>query len=112
MRQYETFELTFAGAEPEGSKALVDLQAEFTLAGETKKVSGFYAGDGQYKVRFYPSKTGKCQWKVRGVVSGEGEENCEPAAATADAVAVATNKVPHGIVHVEGKHFKYEDGAW
>lgn len=99
MRQYETFELTFRGPEAEGSRAQVDLQAEFTLSGETKRVKGFYAGDGVYKVRFYPAATGSCNWKVWGAVSGTGEEFCEPA-------------VSHGMVRVSGRHFKYEDGIW
>ena len=99
MRQYETFELTFTGSEPEGSRALVDLQAEFTLAGETKRVRGFYAGGGVYKVRFYPSAAGGCSWKVWGTVSGAGEEFCEPA-------------VSHGMVRASGRHFKYDDGTW
>lgn len=101
MRQYETFELTFTGQEPEGSKALADCRGEFTLAGQTEQVRGFYAGDGKYKIRFYPSGAGKCTWKVWGAVSGEGEEICEPAAAAS-----------HGMVRVEGLHFKYEDGTW
>ena len=114
MRQYETFELTFPGPEPEGSKALADLQAEFTLNGESKKVSGFYAGEGRYKVRFYPPAPGTCSWKVRGAVNAQGEETCQPANSgeTPDFAAHGQKAIPHGIVHVEGKHFKYEDGAW
>ena len=38
MRQYETFELTFQGAELEGSWALADLKAEFTREGDRKSV--------------------------------------------------------------------------
>ena len=114
MRQYETFELTFPGPEPEGSKALADLQAEFTLNGESKKVSGFYAGEGRYKVRFYPPAPGTCSWKVWGAVNAQGEETCQPAKSgeTPDFAAHGQKAIPHGIVHVEGKHFKYEDGAW
>lgn len=34
------------------------------------KVKGFYDGDGTYKVRFLPQKTGTYMWKVSGAVSG------------------------------------------
>lgn len=114
MRQYEMFELKFDGPEPEGSRALVDCGAEFTLAGETKRVSGFYAGDGQYKVRFYPSGTGTCRWKAWGAISGEGEEPCEPAECgeAADAASCGPDGNPHGIVCPAGRHFKFEDGTW
>ncbi|MCI9338124.1 MAG: DUF5060 domain-containing protein, partial [Lachnospiraceae bacterium] len=108
MRQYETYELTFSGPEPEGSKAAVDLQAEFTLGGETKKVSGFYAGDGQYKVRYYPSGTGTCRFQVWGAVTAEGEEVCEPAGETG---ADGSTPASHGMVRAAGRHFRYEDGA-
>ena len=58
MRQYECYELIFDGPKPEGSQALVDLQAEFSCLGVTKRVKGFYAGNGLYKVRFYPDRAG------------------------------------------------------
>ncbi len=114
MRQYETFELTVTGPDPECSRALADVKAEFTLSGKTKEVTGFYAGAGLYKVRFYPADAGKCCWKVWGVVSGEGEEMCEPADVqkAADGVGGARQKAPHGMVRVEGMHFRYEDGTW
>lgn len=99
MRQYETFELAFQGAEPEGSHVQVKLKAQFTFEKETKTVDGFYAGNGIYKVRFYPEKSGNYVWKVTGAVSGEGEIYCEPAKA-------------HGIVRVSGMHFKHDDGTW
>ena len=64
MRQYETFELSFQAAAPEGSWALADLKAEFTREAETVRVEGFYAGYGVYKVRFYPRRPGIYQWKA------------------------------------------------
>lgn len=58
MKQYETFELSFNGEKPTGSEALADITAVFTLNGESNTVKGFYDGDGIYKVRFLPQKTG------------------------------------------------------
>lgn len=101
MRQYEMFELAFQGAEPEGSQAVVDLEAEFVCGEEIRKVKGFYAGEGTYRVRFYPRKAGIWSWRVAGAVCGEGKEECLPA-----------REGVHGIVHPEGLHFRHEDGAW
>lgn len=109
MRQYETFELIFHGAEPRGSQAVVDLQGEFTCDGETKKADGFYAGNGVYKVRFYPAKSGNYRWRVSGVVTAEGQEFCE-AAGNMSEVKTGTGN-GHGMVRVDGLHFRYEDGT-
>lgn len=108
MRQYEIFELQFAGPEPKGSEVLVDLQAIFTIDGETTAVSGFYAGHGLYKIRFYPTKVGRYSFKVTGVVQAQGEEFCQPAQ-KGDNGQVTVN---HGMVHAKGLHFQYADGTW
>ncbi len=100
MRQYEMFELSFQGAQPEGSFADIDLEAVFCCGGEEKVVKGFYAGDGVYKVRFLPEKAGSYSWKVTGVAEQEGEALCESAAESC-----------HGMVGAEGMHFAYEDGT-
>lgn len=109
MRQYETFELHFEGPRPMGSEALVDLKAIFTIDGESKEVSGFYAGDGQYKIRFYPAKAGSYNWKVTGVVQSEGQEICESAQKRSDSGQVSPN---HGMVQAKDIHFQYADGTW
>lgn len=98
MKQYETFELSFEGEEPKGSFALADIKAVFTLGDESKTVNGFYDGKGIYKVRFLPAKLGTYSWKVSGVVSAEGIEECVP------------SEKSHGIVRADGFAFKYEDG--
>ena len=41
MKQFEMYELTIKGEEPQGSQALVDVTAEFTCDGQTTKVKGF-----------------------------------------------------------------------
>lgn len=98
MRQYETYELKFKGAAPEGSQAVIDLEAVFTVDGETTRVKGFYAGNETYVVRFYPKRPGQYTWKVTGVVEAEGEETCDAA-------------VYSGMVKAEETHFVYEDGT-
>ena len=62
-------------------------------------MNGFYDGDGTYKVRFLPQKAGTYAWKVNGVVSGEGNEEC------------TASKKSHGMVQAEGCHFRYQDGT-
>lgn len=99
MIQYQTFELKFEGKEPKESQAVVDLTAEFIHESERKKVKGFYAGNGVYKVRFLPQQTGLYTWKVSGIVNGEGKEECK---------ASAEN---HGLVKAVDTHFEYEDGT-
>lgn len=98
MRQYEMAELSFRGPEPEGKVTDVKLTGTFTLSGKTMTVPGFYAGNGTYKVRWYPTKAGTCTYKVEGAVTGEGTETVEPATS-------------HGMVKAVGTHFEYEDGT-
>lgn len=97
MRQYEMFELSFEGPQPEESEALTDITAEFTCGEDTWKVKGFYDGNKNYKVRFLPQKLGTYIWKVSGVVSEEGSEEC------------TSSEKSHGMVQVEGNHFTYQD---
>lgn len=99
MRQYEMFELTFNGPELEENFHAADLCAEFTGGGETKSVSGFYCGEGVYKVRFLPKKPGSYSWKVSGVIEAQGEDECKEAAPDF-----------HGMVQADKTSFRYEDG--
>lgn len=106
MRQYEMFELEFQGKEPEGSWTDVPFGAVFEWENEAEeafsyeRVKGFYAGNGIYKVRYYPEKIGEYTWKTEGVITAEGSEMCEPAA--------LGNK---GIVRAKDIHFEYSDGT-
>lgn len=100
MYQYEVFEINLKGPKPTGSHVHVDVNAEFSLCGETTAVKGFYAGNGIYKVRFYPTKTGVCTYTVTGIVQAGGEEEVLPA-----------RDGMHGRVKASGTHFTYEDGS-
>lgn len=106
MNQYEMYELEFVGAEPDGSQVDVSVEAEFTWNSkktgneQRKKVKGFYAGNGIYKVRFLPEEATEYSWKVSGCVSGHGKATCNPA-----------KDCEKGIVHANGIHFSYEDGT-
>lgn len=99
MRQYETFELQFAGEVLSADYADIPLVAEFTCCGESKTVKGFYDGEGVYIVRFLPEKPGEYTWRVSGAVTAEGHETCE-----------AADSEHHGLVKAVDTHFEYEDG--
>ena len=79
MKQYETFELVLQGPELESDYAQVPLTAEFRCAGKTRRVKGFYDGEGRYAVRFLPLSPGEYAYTVSGPVEAEGHELCEPA---------------------------------
>lgn len=98
MKQYELFELNMQGEAPVESEAIVDIEAVFTCNGTEHKVKGFYDGNGVYKVRFLPKECGIYTWKVQGIITGEGREECVKGDA-------------HGMVRAEKLHFVYEDGT-
>lgn len=100
MQQYKVFELEFQGTAPAGNEVAVDLTADFTLAGETTTVRGFYAGNGVYKIRYLPLHTGACSWQVKGIFTVEGSADVQPAAAG-----------DHGPVRAVETHFEYADGT-
>ncbi|MBQ7371743.1 MAG: DUF5605 domain-containing protein [Blautia sp.] len=101
MLQYQTFELTFYGEEPAGSQSVIDLKAVFTCQGIAKEVSGFYAGDGKYIVRYLPQQEGLVHWKVTGLFEAEGEEAC----------TACEDGIHHGLVKPCGTALQFEDGT-
>ncbi len=101
MIQYQLFTLMFEGPEPDGSRSVIDLHAEFTCRNIRKEVSGFYAGGGRYIIRYLPQQTGKVTWKVWGLFDGKGEEECLP----------CQDGVHHGLVKPAGTALVYEDGT-
>ena len=100
MKQFDMVELSFKGAKLEGSWAIIDLQATITNGEDTKTVKGFYDGDGVYKLRFMPEKTGTYTYKVSGCITAEGSVEVSPADGNS-----------HGIVRADGTRFVYADGS-
>lgn len=98
MKQYEMAEFSFSGNEPD-APALAKVTAVFSNDGKEKTVEGFYAGNGIYKVRFYPMEAGTYTYRVMGDVTAEGSFTTEPASR-------------HGMVRAIGTHFEYEDGTY
>ncbi len=101
MFQYQMFELKFGGTEPTGSQSIIDLTATFICQDTVKEVSGFYAGNGNYIIRYLPQQTGLVQWKVQGIFTAEGEEEC----------LLGEDGIHHGLVKPMGTALIYEDGS-
>ena len=105
VEQWGTFEITLEG--PSGGNPFreVSLAAGFTQGDQTIEAAGFYDGNGVYRIRFMPEKTG--QWRYR-TKSNRGELNGK--AGTFTCVAASANN--HGAVRVRNTyHFAYADGA-
>lgn len=102
-RQYETVELCFKGKEPTGSHVTVDLTAAFSRDGETVRVKGFYAGDGAYKVRFLPERSGDYTYTVTGEAIAES--------VTGTLEVLPTDGSHHGPVRADGTHLRHADGT-
>ncbi len=99
MRQYEVFELAFQGPVLQENWASAAPEAIFIHEdGEHITVKGFYAGDGVYKVRFLPEKSGRWSYSVTGCAAGEGIVFCEP-------------DVSGGPIRAKGTGFYRADGT-
>ena len=103
MIQYEMHEISIKGTEPEGSQVNVEVMGVFehTKGNIRIETKGFYAGNGIYKVRFYPVKSGTYRYSIAGAVNETGTIDCK-----------AAGKEKHGMVKASGTHFKYADGTW
>ena len=104
VERWERFEVALAGPQTGNPFADVSLSAEFSNGAEKIKVDGFYDGNGQYKVRFMPKKTGEWKYKTfsnNKLLNGKtGAFSC-----------IEPGKDNHGPVQVaDTYHFKYADG--
>jgi Domain of unknown function (DUF5060)/Protein of unknown function (DUF4038)/Domain of unknown function (DUF5605) len=104
-RQWEIFEIGFAG--PSSGNPFVDvtLTATFRMADRRVTVDGFYDGGGRYRLRFMPDRPGRWSYvtesnvpSLRGLIG--------------DCVCVAPAPAVHGPVSVcRQSHFAYADGT-
>jgi len=103
--QYGVWELTLKG--PSEGNPFVDVRfsAVFTHAERKVEVTGFYDGDGMYKVRFMPELRGEWKWETR--------SNRWPLTGRNGVFTVgAPAKGNHGPVRVRDTyHFGHADGS-
>ncbi len=91
-------ELQYEAEAPSGNYYAADLQAVFRCGDDSVTVKGFYAGDGIYKLRFLPLRTGIYSYSVSGIISDQGEIYAEPA-----------DESHHGIPQADGTHLRFSD---
>jgi hypothetical protein len=105
VEQWGVFEVEAKG--PSGGNPFVDVRfgAKFTLGHRSLEVTGFYDGDGVYKVRFSPDTVG--HWSFQTV--GSVPELQGTAGAFECVAAKAGNRGPVGTA--QRFHFQYADGT-
>ncbi len=104
VEQWDTYELSLKGPSDGNPFADVTLSATFAMGHRTVLVSGFYDGDGVYRVRFMPDTAGHWTWTTTSsaaTLNGHsGSLECTP--------AKADNHGPVSTAHEF--HFQYMDG--
>lgn len=101
---WDRFEVTLAGPQTGNPFDDVKLSAEFVSGNEKVVVTGFYDGNGNYKIRFMPQKTGIWKYKT---ISNSKSLNAK----TGEFTCVDATGKNHGPVKVaDTYHFKYADG--
>jgi hypothetical protein len=101
---WNRYEVSMAGPRSGNPINDISLSAEFTNGAEKVKVDGFYDGNGIYKIRFMPQKTG--EWKYK--TSSNSKLLHAKTGAFTCVEATGSN---HGPVRVaDTYHFKYADG--
>jgi hypothetical protein len=105
IQQWQTYEIKLKGPRDGNPFLDVELTATFSVGDETRKVSGFYDGEGAYRVRFMPDKLGRWDYSTH---SNRQELNGH--SGMFDATEPEGNN--HGPVRVRNTfHFAYADGT-
>lgn len=104
IERWGVFEIALKGREDGNPFTDYSIEGTFRNEQETVTVSGFYDGDGIYKVRFMPSFEGEYTYSIGGSFSSEKAEGVF--------TAVKPTGNNHGPVRVHNQyHFAYEDGT-
>jgi Domain of unknown function (DUF5060)/Protein of unknown function (DUF4038)/Domain of unknown function (DUF5605) len=105
IEQWGLFELTLKGPVDGNPFVDVDLFATFTHGKKQVRVSGFYDGDGTYRVRFMPDSPGDWTYIT-------ASNRSELDAKTGKFMVVKPSSGNHGPVRVRNTyHFAYADGT-
>ncbi len=105
VQRWDIFELRLNGPETGNPFLEVSLKALFQFKNRTIECSGFYDGDGVYRIRFMPDTPGTWRYRIEssaGELAGrEGEFQCVEASGS-----------NHGPVGIRSRyHFAYADGT-
>ncbi|WNQ09908.1 DUF5605 domain-containing protein [Paenibacillus aurantius] len=105
MERWGLFEITLEGPAEGNPYKDVSLEASFRYGHRTITVSGFYDGEGIYKIRFMPDTEGEWQYETK---SGTAELNGH----SGRFVCSKPGSGNHGPVRVkDALRFQYEDGT-
>lgn len=105
VEQWDIFELPLAGPSAGNPFVEVELRARFTQDQRSIEVTGFYDGEGTYRIRFMPPTVGTWQYTTR---SNRPELNNRRGSFTATPPR-AGNHGPVRVAHTF--HFAYADGT-
>nr|MBA3480829.1 DUF5060 domain-containing protein [Pirellulales bacterium] len=105
IEQWGVAGFEFAGPSEGNPFVDVELTAEFTQGADAQTVSGFYDGDGVYRIYFMPDRPGDWRYKTRSNVAKlDGQ--------TGEFKVVPATAKNHGPVRVSKTfHFAYADGT-
>jgi len=105
VEQWGLFEVELSGPSDANPFLGVDVSAVFTHEIHSVTVPGFYDGDGTYRVRFMPERTGEWRYVTR-------SNRAELAGREGSVTVVPPGPDNHGPVHVHNvHHFAYADGT-
>ena len=104
IKQWGNFEASWEGPKEGNPFIDVSFKAIFKNANREVEVNGFYAGEGQYTIRFMPDQIGEWYFQTESSIETlnglNGEFQC-----------IEAGEDNHGPVIVSGKtHFSYSDG--
>jgi hypothetical protein len=105
VEQWGMFEVELPGKRSGNPFIDVEFTATFDNNGNSKTVTGFYDGDGKYRIRFMPDKVGRWTYTTHSNAADlEGK--------TGEFTVVASTSNNHGPVRVRNTyHFAYADGT-
>ncbi len=107
VEKWGMLELEFQGRTDGNPYTDYEIKAVFTGEKEKKEVSGFYDGNGTYKVRFMPSEEGRYCYEVKGNCFCDETEKSR----TGELEVIKNSPDNHGPVMVKDKiYFAYADG--
>lgn len=104
VEKWRMFEITLRGNYNGNPFTDVNLKADFVNGSDTVSVSGFYDGDGMYRIRFMPEITGRWDYhtdsNLKALDNREGAFECIP-----------PDSVNHGPVKADSLRFHYADNS-